>query len=71
MSATEHRAEPGQEVEEIAQTNPGVDAAKVREAQEMLRELRKSGRRRDLPTIGSPYGVRVRKNPRGFGTTYG
>jgi hypothetical protein len=69
MSAIRRKRSPN--VERIAKKNPAVEAAKVREAQEQLREIRKGGRRHEPLPLGSPYGARVRKNSRGFGTTYG
>jgi hypothetical protein len=72
MSATDPGVKPLPDIGEVAGNNPGVEAEKVREARDMIREVRKTRGRRELPAIGSPYGAGVRKkSTRGFGTTYG
>ena len=59
------------DVTKVADQNPGVDAAQVQEAQELIQELSKRGARRRSYEISSPYVRRpFRKGSSRFGTPY-
>lgn len=69
MSATKKRIP---DVKTVAEENPGVDAAQVREVQVLIEELKRSGVRRRGYDIGSPYVRRpLRKGASRFGSPYG
>jgi hypothetical protein len=51
------------DIEELAENNPAVDPAQVREAQELLRELRREGVPGPSYDIVSPYERRPVRKP--------
>ena len=57
---SERPAEPSRPTpEEMARNNPRVDLAKLREAEEAMRELRARGVPRPTNSVRTPYGQRL------------
>jgi hypothetical protein len=51
------------DLDELAEKNPAADGAQIREAQELLRELRRDGVTRPSYNIQSPYERRPVRKP--------